>query len=561
MLTSERIQLRDELIRQLENLHIIIKLKNGNYRRQIFDINSCLSIYPELQLQYLKYISEFRSEEEALYCMFHHDDFINYICPVCQNDYRVFYNMNNGYRKTCSNKECRKKLINTNEAKQKIIQHNQELYGVDWYVQTKEFQVKSIKTNQTKRGCDYPMQNPDIVALSKQTKQERYGDENYNNRKQAEQTCLEKYGETSIMHVKQFVDLLKQKYKERHEIRNTLLNQNALNVIKQVSISYNIDNLTLSDIYYNDEYLSMFIKYMYMQKGELLQTNEISYIFKRYQTTIEKKMKRLNLISYFLLKDSELELQFRNFLIDNGLTEKINFERRNHDILSVNQETGKHPEIDFYLKDYNLCFEIDDVDSHNIGCKDINYHYNKTVQCLQKYIRLIHLWEWELNESNWFKTSQWIFNLLNQSKIQLNIFNDDNYDIRKVNKETELDFLNTYSMIPYQESNICIGIYYNNELIEILSFKDNILVSLCVKFDYELIEGTKEVIQSYINHNHLSNIITYVDLSKFTGKSLENIGFKLIGYEEPIQISENPNDGKFKQIYNCGHNIYELKGE
>lgn len=51
-----------------------------------------------------------------------------------------------------------------------------------------------------------PSKNPDVVAKIKQTKFERYGDENYNNSKKNEETCLKKYG---VAHVKQLEEIKK----------------------------------------------------------------------------------------------------------------------------------------------------------------------------------------------------------------------------------------------------------------------------------------------------------------------------------------------------------------
>ena len=248
-----------------------------------------------------------------------------------------------------------------------------------------------------------------------------------------------------------------------------------------------------------------------------------------------------------------LELHFKDFLIDNYYEESDDFTRHNH---ILRTDTNDVREIDFLFRKYNIGFEINDLGTHNILNKDINYHYSKTLMAKEQHnIRLIHIWEWELNNS---KVLNWILHILNQNKIQLNIFEDnDNYDIRRVSKEKEYKFLNQYSITPYQESDVCIGIYYKDELIEVLRFKDNIL-STYIKFGYNIIEETKKVIQSYMKCKNLDSIITYVDLSKFTGKTFEDMGFELIDYIKPNTIAENLNEvANYKQIYNCGYNIYK----
>lgn len=279
-------------------------------------------------------------------------------------------------------------------------------------------------------------------------------------------------------------------------------------------------------------------------------------IFNKSYSTINSHIHELKLEEYFNIKDSLFELQFRDFLIKSNYIEDEHFERRNHNILPINQKTNGHSEIDFLFSKYNLGFEINDLGGHKIHKKNANYHYNKTLQCSQKGIRLIHLWEWELNETNWPKTSRWILHILNQNKTQLNIFDNDNYNIRLVNKEDLIAFLDQYSFDNNRDFDKCIGIYYNDELIQTISFINDRILSICVKFGYELVIGTTELIQSYMINNQLNYVLTYVDLSKFTGKTFEDMGFELIRYIEPFSISEKLNSSKSKQVYNCGYNVY-----
>jgi hypothetical protein len=44
--------------------------------------------------------------------------------------------------------------------------------------------------------------------------------------------------------------------------------------------------------------------------------------------------------------------------------------------------------------------------------------------------------------------------------------------IKKVHKEIEMEFLNSYCLQGYTPSNICLGLYYNGELLELQSYKN-----------------------------------------------------------------------------------------
>ena len=510
--TEDRIQLRNILFDKFKELDIIF-LSNDKTSYKIPKhknnrIVNKLANNIDLQYKYITYVNEFRSETEALYCLTHLDDFSNHICPICKSKLCNFY-MNKKqshyeYKQSCCNKECRDKLIYTDNAKKK----------------------------------------------RENTKECLYNDKNYTNRKKAEKSNLDRFNSRYVMQTEEGKKRWRKSYCRNHNVTE-------INDEKVIQVISNIDdNINLIDIYSNNNYFIQFMDLLYQSKNDLLRFSEIAKIFNKSSQTIENRAKELNILNqYFYLQDSLLELQFENFLQNNSIT----YKRHNRNILNITDSNG-HLELDFYLQDYNIYFEINDIKSYNIVLKDSSYHYNKSIQCLQKGIRLIHLWEWDLNND---KIQNWILHVLNQNKIQLNIFDNDNYNIRLVNKEDQISFLNQYSITNYNESKLCIGIYYNNELIQLLSFniKESYLVmNVYVKFRYNIVIGTKEIIKTFKRIYNVSSLITYVDLSKFTGKTFEDLGFKLINYIEPNIICKDSNEtSNYKQLYNCGYNIYDLK--
>ena len=509
--TEDRIRLRNILFDKFKELKIIFLSNDKTFykipKHEDDRIVNKLINDIDLQYKYMIYINEFRSETEALYCLTHLDDFSNHICPICKTNLCNFYinkkRSHYQYKQSCCNENCVDKLIYTDDTK-----HKRE-----------------------------------------ETKERIYGDKNYTNRKKAEESNLNRFKSKYVMQTEKGKERWRRSYYKNHNITD-LNNENIIQTINKIDC-----NLNLIDIYSNNDYFIQFIDFLFQSKNDLLRFSEIGKIFNRSNQTIENRAKELHILNqYFYLQDSPLELQFKNLLQNYNIT----YERHNRSILDISDSNG-HPELDFYLKDYNICFEIDDVKSHNITIKDMNYHYNKTLQCLQKDIRLIHIWEWELNDQ---KIQNWILHILNQNKIQLNIFNDDNYDIRLVNKEEVYKFFTQYSLTNYKENRLSLGIYYNNELIQVLSFNIkelNIIISICVKFGYNIVIGTREIIESFKRIYNTSFITTYIDLSKFTGKTFEELGFKLTNYIQPFIISEEPNEiSNYKHLYNCGYNEYVI---
>ena len=557
MLTvEERINLRDRLIKVFLNEIVVCNLPNGHYKIvSSKSFNSFLNKNTVIANEYNLYISEFRSQDEALYCLTHIDDYTNHICPICK-EYSQFYNMGHGYRITCGKNKCKQVFAHSEEADKKFKESMQRNYGVN-----------------------YTGESVELMAKAKATKKDRYGDENYNNRKKAEetnlakrkvrhqmqdpeviakfiQTMLERYGVKWALQHPKIVETWRKNYEAKHGVINPTTLEECQPLLDQIK-----KGLTLAEVYSNNEYFKYFTILSYLHKNRLLLLSETMHIFNKSLTTIGKRISKLGLSNYYDIQESELELFFMSYLIEKKFKNKIDFIRRKYKFDKDNHKQ----QIDFQIVNYNIAFEINDICSHNITRQESTYHIHKTQMMNDQYnIRLIHLWEWELtNDILWLKISNWIFNsLFNQSKVQLNLFDNssNNYDIKLVDKKEQLNFLNQYSLDNNREFIKCIGIYYDNKLIQTISFVNDRIISICVKFGYEMIKGTKEIIlQSYMKYKNLDYILTYIDLSKFTGKTFKDIGFELIQYQEPNLIAEDSNvTSKYKQMYNCGYNVYMM---
>ena len=576
MNVNERIQLRDILFNILLDNKCIIKRKSIYilYKKHLNILLKDNIIIKEL---YKVYINEFRSKEEAVFNLLHHDDYTNHMCPICKTNICLFYNINYVYTKTCGSESCIKARIGSDEAKQKRSNTNMKKYGVNNPFESEEIKEQIRQTCIQKFGVDnpakselikdkikqsimkhynveYALQSKEILDKMKQTMLERYNVEfalqNSKFLQKAQDTCLERFGTKNIFQSQEFINKVIESNLERFGVKHQ----------SQVHI-------TNYDIWIDDDKFIQFIKNEYNKTKAFLLLKNIAKFFNVDSNTIKYRIVELNLLDYFYIRDSVLELDFKNFL------DFYNIDHKRHHIIFGDNNLRR--EIDFLVN--NIGFEINDIVTHNsigLGCiepKDQYYHKHKTNLANLHNIRLIHIWEWELrNKLEWDRLSNWIINsLLNQSKIQLNLEIDCNDDIRLVDKEDRIEFLNQYSIISYQEEyDNYVGIYYNNELIELLLFKDDI-VNICIKNGYKLIKGTNDVIQSYMKCFHLSNIFTYIDLSKFTGKSLEDIGFKLVDHIEPQIIwcnkemnhlnSINEDNSGYISIYDCGHNIYEME--
>ena len=135
-----------------------------------------------------------------------------------------------------------------------------------------------------------------------------------------------------------------------------------------------------------------------------------------------------------------------------------------------------------------MAFEYNGLYWHSEKHKETNYHLNKTEKCEKNNIQLIHIWEddW-LFKQDIIKSI--ILNKINNNKN--NNLNIDNYEIKIIQNEKIIkDFLTKNNIEGYVKSDIKIGLYNNDDLNSLMTFKiknDKYeLLRFCNKLNYNV---------------------------------------------------------------------------
>ena len=558
--TDERIQLRDELINNFMNLQIIRPYRN-RFRIDSFNrFNNVIKVVDDLYQKFELYVSQFRSKEEALYCIRYKDDSSNHLCPIC-NNVNMFLNKfpQYKYQKTCGSKECRKAIMNSDITKQKRKQTSLKRYGNETY----NNRTKCKQTCLDKYGVEYVSQSDIYREKYKQTCLERYGVEYVTQSKEVQdkmkQTNLERYGVENVFSSTEIKDKIKHIMLSKYGCNNPMKCNTIKEKVKRTcmlhkDVNNNYKNIDNIDIWLDDILFKKFVIDIYNSNGKLLTLYDICHFFNVKRNAAKRKIEKLDLLNYFYIQESNLEVMFREFLMKN------NIEHDQHNRTILPGDTPKtHKEIDFLCENFNIGFEINDIGSHNIigigyyDPKDKYYHRDKTVAAKKYGIRLIHIWEWEMrNEDEWNRLSKWILNLLNNHKIKIGA---RKCTIKEVSCNEEKEFLNNYHLQGYKKSEVCLGLYHNNELLQLMSFSkprynknyEWELLRLCAKYSYSIIGGAKKLLSNFIACNNPKSIISYCNLDKFTGNIYEKIGFKLEAIRKPDIIWCNKEMKHFTQ--------------
>ena len=496
--------LKHKIIEQLIQDNKLV-LSNGKYKLKT-NINYIISNYNCKEILELC-----KDKNELKYCIINNDNPYDHNCPICNT--KISFNGFN-YNKTCRSKKCLCQiLLNNNDLKTKhqyiidnYLNGNNEFnyiqigfiekYGVWMNSQLKEWKSsvsdtwktktedelnlrrqKTIQSCREKYGCDFSQQNETIKNKQKQTWRNKTKDELVHKNNQRIKTTLDRYGVDHVMKSQDIINNTKQRHLKEFGYYHWV----------QAKIEH-------KDIYLDDDKFISFIKSEYKRNNykRIKKTNIDNY----FNINCIYKLKELKLMKYVQIHESKLENEFKK-LFDNNY---IKYIWRNRSIIDGPNGKSHCYELDFYLPDYNIGIEINDITNHNsISLENSyygsHYHVYKTNNCKEKNIRLIHIWEWEI-KNDYKKICDWLLNELNNKKTKIYA---RNCEVRLVETNDEKNFLNAYHLQRYSKSSICLGLYLNNELLEVMSFSkprftkkyEYELLRLCTKYNYIIIGGAQ----------------------------------------------------------------------
>ena len=184
-------------------------------------------------------------------------------------------------------------------------------------------------------------------------------------------------------------------------------------------------------------------------------------------------------------------------------------------------------EIDVYLPELKIGFEMNGVYWHSDKFKDRNYHLRKYLMSKEKGVRLYSIFEddWKFNKEivkNFIKARLGIYDF---------ILNIDECEIKEA-KEIKIieDFLNENNFYGYDEnSTINFGLYHNDELVSLISYK---LLSKKEGIDYWTISGfcnkkgykIDNSFEELFRKTHpKGKYFIYSDIGKFNNSSLREL--------------------------------------
>lgn len=355
------------------------------------------------------------------------------------------------------------------------------------------------------------------VQNIKKSKLENFGDPNYNNCTKRTQTNLEKYG---VKNQFQRVDLFPQIYQlkvDRYGTYNNIKKNHETRIQNSGSLEASYSNQ--QEVY----------KQTCLKKYGVSNSAKIAEIKQQIASTLKETFnERYGADNYWVLpeakrsngsKNSKANLHFKALLEAKQIKHQTEF-------LLGNKW------FDFKVNDYLI--EINPTATHNstwgiytLEGLNKDYHKQKTSIAAANNYTCIHVFDWDDPNK--------IIQMLNDKQR----INARDCLIQELSAIEAAEYLNKNHLQGYVKDKVRLGLFYKEQLVSLMTFGTP---RYNKKYEYELIRycttakvigGAEKLFSYFIKQFLPASVISYCDLSKFTGKVYEKLGFKLIRKSSP----------------------------
>lgn len=192
-------------------------------------------------------------------------------------------------------------------------------------------------------------------------------------------------------------------------------------------------------------------------------------------------------------------------------------------------------ELDIYIPSKKIAIEFNGCYWHSDATKQKNYHIDKFLECKDKGIQLIQIWEdWMINKPDII----WSF-----LKAKLGLYEDSIYarkcNIIELDSKTSNKFLKENHIQGGCNSNYRIGLMYNNDLVAVMCFNkrsklsgpksinnmESELIRFCNKKGTRVVGGASKLLKYYIKRFNPDLITSYSCNDISNGQLYKSLGF------------------------------------
>jgi hypothetical protein len=312
-----------------------------------------------------------------------------------------------------------------------------------------------------KYGTEYGLQNNEVKQKCKETVMERYGVDNiskspeYTEKKKA--TCMKNYGVDWIVRRR---DIMEDGVYSKYGVKNVANVPEFLN--KRIE--------TRKSNFYNNLFNNPRFKDMVTPAFDISEFGGTGWL-----SSYNFKCNRCSNIFEYPLRWARVPRcptcfpSNQTSMFEKQVFDYVKSLLPNDIIIENDREILDGKELDIYIPSKNIAIECNGLFWHSevFGKKHKDYHLDKTTQCNDKNIQLIHILE-----NEWEYESDIIKLQLKELFCPSNNI-PDKYEIKELSLEASLGFLFQYSLNKSDESDTRFGLYVADKLEAILTINVN----------------------------------------------------------------------------------------
>lgn len=272
-------------------------------------------------------------------------------------------------------------------------------------------------------------------------------------------------------------------------------------------------------------------------------------ITKNTKLKLQVCLQKMNENDSWERKTSKYESNIKDFLKTNNII----FEEHNRKLLNG-------LEIDILSNNIGIEFNGNKYHTDWFGGKTKYYHLNKTIECNKQGIKLLQIFEDEFVEHKDI--------VLNKISHIVGIQQDlpkimgRKCKIELIDKDIAESFLNDYHIQGFARSTVYLGVVYNNNLIGVMTFKQNFkgsdkweLTRFASDYHYVCQGVGGKMFNWFIKNYNPTEVKSFADRRWTLDKEnnlYTKLGFKLVEELKPEYRYYNPKVDKYKRFHKFG---------
>lgn len=244
-------------------------------------------------------------------------------------------------------------------------------------------------------------------------------------------------------------------------------------------------------------------------------------------------------------KEEDDFLKYIKSIYDGEIIEQYKFHKNKN----------SYKRYDIYIPEFNIALEYDGIYYHSTNSTiKCNKHYERNNLSEEIGINCFHIISNEWNSSQRFK---WEYILRNNLGLNENKIFARKCSIREISSKDKDLFLDKYHFQGKDKSKIKIGLFYNDELVSVMTFGNPRfnkkyqweLIRLCSKGNTTIIGGASKMLKYFERKYNPSSILSYSDRRRSSGNIYNVLGFNLLNVSNPNYFYYKNNN--FLSRYEC----------